>query len=106
MPTVQKGGDTVEFRVPARLTDSQYGGFSITAETLIDGTVVETWSESGTQRVSSAHATGADIYVRFLAVADDPDLPTNVPASNNTRGGGYIKVKTGGGGDPPGGRPR
>lgn len=101
-----ESSDTVQLRAPAQLTDAQYGTFTISAETLIDGTVVETWTTSGSVIVSSAYASVSELYVRFFATPDDPNLTTNVPASNNTSGSGYIKVRTGGGGDPPGGRPR
>ena len=101
-----ESNDTVQLRAPAQLTDAVYGTFTISAETVIDGTVVETWTTSGSTIVSSAYAPVTELFIRFLATPDDPNLPQNVPPSNNTRGNAGTKIRTSGGGDPPGGRPR
>lgn len=97
----QEGRDLVELRAPARLVDAAHGAFTVTAETLQDGRVVDTWQPVGDQLGSAPLASGAQVYVRFHAAPLDPNLPLAVPASANARGGGHVHVKTGGGGGGP-----
>ena len=83
-----ESSDTVQLRAPAQLTDAVYGTFTISAETVIDGTVVETWTTSGSVIVSSAYAAVSDLYVRFLATPDDFD-----PEKAAERGFGFVRLQ-------------
>jgi hypothetical protein len=94
-----EGRDLVELRIPAQISDQDHGDFTVTAETMVNGQSVGSWTASSGWLCSAPIASGTALFVRVDATPVDPALPLAIPASANPRGGGHVHVKTAGGGD-------